>query len=419
VGESPVVLGLDFGGTKIAMAVCDISGNQLATATVGTEPEAAQLAPATASTQPDAAQLAPATASTQPDEPQLAPATASTQPDEPQLAPATASTQPDPPQLATATVETEPGRSRPAGDHSAQAIFDRGIRAARDLLARVAPGSELAAVGAATFGIPFEDRVELAPAISGWESLALGRELRAAFAGAEVRMATDAKAAAMAELRWGSLNGCDPGVYLNLGTGLAAAIVIGGRVVGGRNGAAGEIGYNLRAISDIGRGLDQRSPLEAMVSGQGLARQAAAARPMTAADIFEAGQGNPELDELLTRFVAELAFHLVNLAILLNPVRISVGGGMVRSWERLRPHLEHALAAGVPFPPELVVARFPFDAPLLGAVALAVDAADASGARASGPAGSAAGRAAGSQIGYQHATQDTVTQDTVTQDSTA
>ncbi len=405
MGESPVVLGLDFGGTKIAMAVCDISGNQLATATVGTEPEAAQLAPATASTQPDAAQLAPATASTQPDEPQLAPATASTQP--------------DPPQLATATVETEPGRSRPAGDHSAQAIFDRGIRAARDLLARVAPGSELAAVGAATFGIPFEDRVELAPAISGWESLALGRELRAAFAGAEVRMATDAKAAAMAELRWGSLNGCDPGVYLNLGTGLAAAIVIGGRVVGGRNGAAGEIGYNLRAISDIGRGLDQRSPLEAMVSGQGLARQAAAARPMTAADIFEAGQGNPELDELLTRFVAELAFHLVNLAILLNPVRISVGGGMVRSWERLRPHLEHALAAGVPFPPELVVARFPFDAPLLGAVALAVDAADASGARASGPAGSAAGRAAGSQIGYQHATQDTVTQDTVTQDSTA
>ena len=138
---------------------------------------------------------------------------------------------------------------------------------------------------------------------------------------------------------------------------------------------------------------------------------------MTAADIFEAGRGDPELAELLTRFAAELAFHLVNLAIFLNPVRISVGGGMVRSWERLRPYLEQALTAGVPFPPELVVARFPFDAPLLGAVALAVDAADASGARASGPAGSAAGRAAGSQIGYQHASQDTVTQDTVTQDT--
>ena len=96
---------------------------------------------------------------------------------------------------------------------------------------------------------------------------------------------------------------------------------------------------------------------------------------MTAADIFEAGRGDPELDELLTRFVAELAFHLVNLAICINPVRISVGGGMVRSWERLRPYLENALSTGVPFPPELVVAQFPYDAPLLGAVALAVDAA--------------------------------------------
>ena len=353
MGNSPVVLGLDFGGTKIAIAVCDLMGNQLAAVTISTG--------------------------------------------------------------------AEPGTLPAASGHGAQAIFDRGIRAARDLLADVAPDNELAAVGAATFGIPFEDRVELAPAIDGWESLALGRELRAAFAGAEIRMATDAKAAAAAELRWGTLNGCDPGVYLNLGTGLAAAIVIGGQVVGGGNGAAGEIGYNLRAISDVGRALDQRVPLEGLVSGQGLARRAAAAgaaragaaaagadgsgsaqpgsaqpgsggqrpgapahpaaRPMTAADIFEAGRGDPKLAELLARFAAELAFHLVNLAIFLNPVRISVGGGMVRSWERLRPYLEQALTAGVPFPPELVVARFPFDAPLLGAVALAVDAADTSGAR--------------------------------------
>ncbi len=48
---------------------------------------------------------------------------------------------------------------------------------------------------------------------------------------------------------------------------------------------------------------------------------------------------------------------------------------MTGSWERLRPGLERALRAGVPFPPELVLADFPFDAPLIGAVALAVEAA--------------------------------------------
>jgi glucokinase len=219
VGNSPVVLGFDFGGTKIATAVCDLKGNRLASATVCTG--AGTGAPAAG--EPGAA---------------------------------------------------GPAAAGPDGDRGAQAIFGRGIQAARDLLAASAPGRELAAVGAATFGIPFEDRVELAPAIDGWESLALGRELRAAFEGAEVRMATDAKAAATAEVRWGALNGCDPGVYLNLGTGLAAAIVIGGQVVSGGNGAAGEIGYNLRAVSDVGRSLGQRMPLEDVVSGQGLARQA-------------------------------------------------------------------------------------------------------------------------------------------------
>ncbi len=258
------------------------------------------------------------------------------------------------------------------GELGARASFERGITAARDLLAEVAPGRELAAVGVSTFGIPFDDRVELAPAISGWDTLALGRELRAAFAGAQVRMATDAKAAAQAEARWGALAGCDPAVYLNLGTGLSAAIVLGGQVLGGANGAAGEIGYNLRAISDVGIALGSRVPLEDMVSGQALARRAIAG---TAADIFLAAAADPRLDALVTEFVAELAFHVVNLAICVDPERIAVGGGMVRSWDRLQPSLHRALSAGVPFPPELVVARYPADAPLIGAVALAIDAA--------------------------------------------
>ena len=322
----PVVLGLDFGGTKIAAAVCDLAGNQLASATVGSD-----------------------------------------------------------------------------GALGAQASFGRGIQVARDLLSSAAPGSELVAVGVSTFGIPFEDRVELAPAIDGWHSLAMGRELRAAFAGAQIRMATDAKAAAQAEVRWGALAGCDPAVYLNLGTGLAAAIVIGGQVVAGVNGAAGEIGYNLRSVADVGRALDQRALLEHMVSGQALAERAAGpegstgsgpgeagggdGQRLTAADIFAAAATDRRLDRLIDDFADELAFHLVNLAILVNPQRIAVGGGMVRSWDRLRPGLEHALSAGVPFPPELVAARFPSDAPLIGAVALAVDAAHAEAAARPGTDG--------------------------------
>jgi predicted NBD/HSP70 family sugar kinase len=305
VATPPVVLGLDFGGTKIAAAVCDLAGNRMAAQTVGSD-----------------------------------------------------------------------------GALGAQASFGRGIGLARDLLGAAAQGRELVAVGVATFGIPFEDRVELAPAIAGWDRLAMGQELRRAFPGTQIRMATDAKAAAQAEVRWGALAGCDPAVYLNLGTGLAAAVVIGGEVVNGVNGAAGEIGYNLRSVADVGLALDQRQLLEQMVSGQALAERAALAdRQLTAADVFAAAATDRELDELVDDFVGELAFHLVNLAILVNPARIAVGGGIARSWERIKAPLQHALQSGIPFPPELVVAHFPDDAPLLGAVAMAVDAAQGASGR--------------------------------------
>ena len=314
-----VVLGIDFGGTKIATAVCDLAGNKLAAAVVDS-----------------------------------------------------------------------------LAERGARASFDHGVATAMSLVAEHAAGAAIAAVGVATFGIPFEDRVELAPAIDGWERLALGRELRAAFPGAAIRMATDTKSAAYAEARWGALAGRDPAIYLNLGTGLAAAIVTGGQVLSGSQGAAGEIGYSLRQPGDVGRADGLRIPLEEMVSGQALQRRASqlragqpstgqpstgqhssgpSGRPLTAADVFAAAAADADLDDLITDFVDELAFHLVNLTIAVNPARIAVGGGITRSWDRIRPRLEQALLSAVPYPPELVLAHFPHEAPLLGAVALAADAA--------------------------------------------
>jgi glucokinase len=305
---SPVVLALDFGGTKIAAAVCEATG--LGTTTMGT------------------------------------------------------------PTLGTTTIDT-------VAEDGAHANLERGIDAAQWLLDTAAPGRALVAVGASTFGIPADDGIHLAPAIPGWGDLILGRELRRAFAGAEIRLATDVKAAAQVEAEWGALAGCDPGIYLNLGTGLAVAIVANGSVLNGRHGAAGEIGYNLRHLRDVGRVLADRVPLEDSVSGKALLQAASRLRPPAdgAAAVFASADHDPRIAGLLGDFVAELSYHVVNLAIAIDPVRIAVGGGMVRSWGHLHGGLRAALDAAVPFPPELVVAQFPFDAPLMGALALGIAAA--------------------------------------------
>jgi glucokinase len=65
--------------------------------------------------------------------------------------------------------------------------------------------------------------------------------------------------------------------------------------------------------------------------------------------------------------------HVANMSLLLNPARIAVGGGMMRSPERVLRPLRERLARAVPFPPELVCARFLQDAAVRGAAALALE----------------------------------------------
>lgn len=271
--------------------------------------------------------------------------------------------------LGSTTISTEP-------DGGAAGSLHRGVQAAGRLLAQVAAGRELVAVGVATIGIPADEGVQLAPAIPGWADLPLGPELGRAFPGAEIRLATDVKAAARAEAESGALAGCDPGVYLNLGTGLAAAIVANGAVLSGRHGAAGEIGYNLRDRADVGVALVDRVPLEDSVSGKAFLGRAGGLLPgADPAAVFAGAAAHPPIARLLAEFVQELAYHLVNLTIAVDPARIAVGGGMARCWHQLEDGLRSALDAAVPFPPELVLARFPYDAPLRGALALGLAAA--------------------------------------------
>jgi glucokinase len=279
--------------------------------------------------------------------------------------------------LAAVTVDSRlPGESAPQS-------FARTLRAAADLVDLAAARSDhqpvrrLVAVGACTFGIPFDDRVELAPTIPGWGDIAFGDGLRAAFPGAEVRVATDVKAAALVEARQGALLGCDPGLYVNLGTGLAAALVVGGQVVAGHHGAAGEIAYNLRSLADVSLPAAERHTLEDTVSGRGLGRAASVltGRAVDAAAAFELADTDVDAGALVDLFVAELSLHVANLVNALDPARVAVGGGLVRSWPRIERGLRRVLDETVPFPPELVLARFPHDAALRGALALAVEAA--------------------------------------------
>jgi glucokinase len=221
-------------------------------------------------------------------------------------------------------------------------------------------------------GITHEDHVELAPNVPGWHALALPAAIRAAFAPAPVQIANDVKAAALAELTWGELRVVDSGIYLNVGTGIAAALTLGGRVVTGAHDAAGEIGYWLRSRTDGPGAAAGRVPLEEHVAGAGTTaraeRELGASGGVAELATRSDGAARAFLDDLYD----EIGLHLANLAIAFDPERVVVGGGYAGDAERLLKALRGWLDRCVPFPPQLRLARFQRDAGLAGAVALAL-----------------------------------------------
>jgi glucokinase len=275
--------------------------------------------------------------------------------------------------LASARLETE------AASGARQAV-ERALDRARELVdaTRSARTGRCLAVGAVSPGIVYTDRVRLAPNVPGWEELGLPGLLAEGLGHARTRVATDVKAAALAEMRWGSLRGADPAILVVLGTGLAAAIAIGGQVLQGANGAAGEIGYSLLGTVDATGAANGRAPLEEIAGGRAIGMRASRllGGTLTAADVF--AHPDQRAQALVEETLAELAVHVANMAIVVDPQRLAVGGGLMGRRDVVLAALEARLRSAVPFPPELVAARFVHDGSLRGAIALALDAASMS-----------------------------------------
>jgi len=256
-------------------------------------------------------------------------------------------------------------------------VVQRSLHCARELLAdtSAATGGSCLAVGAVSPGIVEADRVLLAPNVPGWDGLSLPAALRDGLSIDCLELGNDVKAAALAEARWGSLRGADPALLVLLGTGVAAGIVVGGEVVTGAHGAAGEFGYNLRGPHDEIATDGRPAPLEEAVGGRGIGERGGQllGTPMSAADVFASPDGRARA--LIDEALDELAVHVANLAIAIDPARVAVGGGLMSQTERVLAALERRLSSAVPFPPGLVIAAFVHDGPLRGAIALALGAA--------------------------------------------
>lgn len=176
------------------------------------------------------------------------------------------------------------------------------------------------------------------------------RDLLAERLGVPVVLENDVNAAALAAR---ALVAADDVVYLSVGTGLAAGLVLDGRLRRGEHGAAGEIGHLPVDPGGAVCGCGQVGCLETVASGRALADAWPTPDGPPAAALFAAAAaGDVEAVAVRDRFCWGVASAIRALGLAIDPECIVLGGGVAEVGEPLREQVVlqlRALGEGSPF----------------------------------------------------------------------
>ncbi len=189
--------------------------------------------------------------------------------------------------------------------------------------------------------------------------------------GLELTLENDVNLAAVGEHWRGVARDVNDFVFLSIGTGLGAGLVLQGELHRGRNGAAGELDL-------VAAGFDREiDPSAGAVSE--LARQAAAAAgsgttlapPYEGREIFLAARGGDRAAQSVVEEVAKrIALHIVPVAAVTDVELVVLGGGLGSNGDLLLEPVLRLLGEWLPYPPEVEVSSLGEAAVLTGALAV-------------------------------------------------
>jgi glucokinase len=210
-----------------------------------------------------------------------------------------------------------------------------------------------------------------------WRDLPIAAEI-ASRVGLPVAIEHDVRAAGLAEARLGAARDVPDALFVGIGTGIAAASIVGGRPVAGSGGLAGEIGHLPVVAGGEPCGCGQRGCAERYASAAAISRryQARTGRPASAAEVIGlSAAGDPAAGGVFDEALAALSQVLTGCVLLLDPALIVLGGGLALAGdalleplaERLRAGLAWRAGPGRPAAPPLRIGRFGDQAGRIGA----------------------------------------------------
>lgn len=223
----------------------------------------------------------------------------------------------------------------------------------------------------------------------GWKEFSIA-ETVTTMTGLRVKIANDANVAMLGEFKFGAAKGERNAVLLTLGTGVGGGIVANGALVEGNRSAGAELGHTVIAMGGHPCSCGRRGCLEAYASATALIRdtkEAMKAHPESrmwelgspdAVDgktAFDFKDCDPAAREVVDNYLSALSEGIVNVANMLRPDVVLLGGGVCAQGkdltDPLQALLDKQIFGGAMTPPvKIRIAELGNRAGILGAAAL-------------------------------------------------
>jgi glucokinase len=245
----------------------------------------------------------------------------------------------------------------------------------------------LKAVGAGAPGVTDVDegRVIATSYLMGWQDVPLAAMLEAALE-TSVAVDNDVNLAAVGESWLGAAQGARDFVFLAIGTGIGAGIVLNHSLFRGAGWSAGEIGYMLvPGTPNAPRKRDEPGALESMIGGEGIRTEwqkvwsadlTSLPRDLTATEIFDAAASDALAQTILQQSARMLSHAIYNMSLILNCPLFVLGGGVGIHPAFLSATQQMLQQWALRGRPQLIASQLGPDAQLMGALRLALDTAE-------------------------------------------
>jgi glucokinase len=192
-----------------------------------------------------------------------------------------------------------------------------------------------------------------APNIDGWEDYPLLTEVKSVCGTIPVTIDSDRACYILGESWQGNAKGCRDAIFLSVGTGIGAGILVNGEILRGNQDIAGCIGW-MALQRPYDNNYDSCGCFEHFASGEGISKVAKTylqeqvdysgelrdkdIDTIKASDVFLAyDNGDPVAEKVIGLCVEFWGMAVANLVSLFNPEKIIMGGGVFGPGIKLLP----------------------------------------------------------------------------------